>query len=73
MLRFGFAIAAILIVTLAVQAWNPPFPYRQGYVPARAIVARVPFEVLDEKQTDNKRAQLDVKYCVITKTILSHS
>ncbi len=55
--RFAYLLTAILIVTLCVRAWNPPFPYRHGYVPARAIVARIPFEVLDQKQTEMKRAQ----------------
>jgi putative nucleotidyltransferase with HDIG domain len=56
-MHLGFVFLAIAIVTISVGAWNPPFPYRQGYVPARAIVARVDFEVEDEKLTLSKRVQ----------------
>ncbi len=57
LLRFAMLAGSILIVTVAMRGWNPPFPYREGYVPARAIVARVPFEVLDEKKTALIKAQ----------------
>jgi cyclic-di-AMP phosphodiesterase PgpH len=55
--RFIYALVAIILVAMCVKAWNPPFPYRLGYIPARAIVARVPFEILDVKQTEKRKEQ----------------
>jgi|688.fasta_scaffold38056_4 putative nucleotidyltransferase with HDIG domain len=56
-LRFAAAIIAAAIVTIFVQGWEPPFAYREGFVPQRAILARVPFKVEDEVKTDALRIQ----------------
>jgi len=52
LVAIGFAVAIIL----AVQGWNPPFAYRQGYIPPRAIVARVYFEMIDSNKTATLRS-----------------
>lgn len=57
LLRYLMLLAAILIVTVGMRAWEPPFPYHEKYIPARAIVARVGFEVIDVKRTEFKRNQ----------------
>lgn len=57
LIHLGLVLLAVLVVTISVGAWKPPFPYRLGYVPARAIMARVDFEVPDVKQTETKRLQ----------------
>jgi putative nucleotidyltransferase with HDIG domain len=50
--RFSIVILAGLILSLILRGWEPPFPYRIGYVPERAIPARIPFQIEDETQTD---------------------
>ena len=55
LMRFGMVLVAVAIITLALRGWNPPFPYRQGYVPPRTIVARVPFEIFDQMKTDAQK------------------
>ncbi|HUP77325.1 MAG TPA: hypothetical protein VM260_02110, partial [Pirellula sp.] len=55
--RLGLAIAAAAILTICVRGWEPPFAYRKGYIPQRAILARIPFKVLDEVKTDALRIQ----------------
>ena len=57
LIRFAVAATAALLLTLLVRGWEPPFPYRIGYVPPRAIPARVPFQVEDDVQTDALRIQ----------------
>jgi cyclic-di-AMP phosphodiesterase PgpH len=56
MIRVILAIAFAAIITVAIQGWNPPFAYRQGYIPPRAIVARVYFEMLDNNKTATLRS-----------------
>ncbi|MBU6385790.1 MAG: hypothetical protein KGS49_07635, partial [Planctomycetes bacterium] len=46
-----------LVLSLLLRGWEPPFPYRIGFVPQRAIPARVPFQIEDEVQTDRLRLQ----------------
>ncbi len=55
--RLGLAIAAAAILTIFVRGWEPPFAYRKGYIPQRAILARIPFKVVDEVKTDALRIQ----------------
>lgn len=46
---------ALLVI---LKGWQPPFAYREGYVPPRAIMSRVAFEVADAEKTDMLRAQV---------------
>ncbi len=55
--RLGLAMAAAAILTVCVRGWEPPFAYRKGYIPQRAILARIPFKVVDEVKTDALRIQ----------------
>jgi putative nucleotidyltransferase with HDIG domain len=57
LIRLGIAVFAALIVMYAVKAWNPPFSYRQGYVPPRAIMTRVYFETIDKAKTESRIAE----------------
>jgi cyclic-di-AMP phosphodiesterase PgpH len=57
LLRFAVAILAAIAVTIFVRGWEPPFAYREGFVPQRAILARVPFKVEDELKTNALRIQ----------------
>lgn len=57
LLRFLIAISTAVLITIAVRGWNPPFAYRQGYIPPRSIVARVYFEMIDTNKTAILRAQ----------------
>lgn len=50
-------VLAGLILSVALKSWEPPFPYRIGYVPQRAIPARIPFQIEDEAQTDGLKVQ----------------
>jgi putative nucleotidyltransferase with HDIG domain len=55
--RLLAALVAALAITFFVRAWEPPFAYREGFVPQRAIFARVPFQVEDTAKTDALRIQ----------------
>lgn len=55
--RLGLAIAAAAILIIFVRGWEPPFAYRKGFIPQRAILARIPFKVVDEVKTDALRIQ----------------
>lgn len=48
------------------QVWQPPFSYRNGYVPPRDMIARVTFQVPDETKTrilqDQRRRETIVFY-----------
>jgi cyclic-di-AMP phosphodiesterase PgpH len=57
LLRLSLALITALIITVVFQGWNPPFPYRDGYVSPRAIVARVEFEMPDPAKTALNKAQ----------------
>ncbi len=55
--RFAVAICVALFLTVIMQGWNPPFAYRAGFIPPRAIVARVRFEIPDKPKTDILREE----------------
>ncbi len=57
LLRFGIGILAAIIVLVFARGWEPPFAYREGFVPQRTIFARVPFKVEDELKTNVLRLQ----------------
>ncbi len=56
-LKFLLACTAAVGMLVILRGWEPPFPYREGYVPPRAIVARVSFEVPDPNKTEVVREQ----------------
>ncbi len=56
LLRLGIALAAMLALLVILEGWQPPFSYREGYVPPRAIMARVAFEMPDAEKTERERA-----------------
>jgi putative nucleotidyltransferase with HDIG domain len=63
--RLGIAVFVAILIMLFVRAWEPPFAYRQGFVPQRAILARVPFQVVDEVKTEVLKTQAAREvYCV---------
>jgi putative nucleotidyltransferase with HDIG domain len=55
--RLAIALAGVAFIWVVTRGWEPPFAYRTGFVPNRAIVARVPFAVIDEERTRDKRQQ----------------
>lgn len=63
--KLGIAVAVAIVIVLFVRAWEPPFAYRQGFVPQRSILARVPFQVVDEVKTEVLKSQAAREvYCV---------
>jgi len=50
LVRLGLCLAAVTATWAASQAWWPPFPYHEGYVPPRNITARVGFNIPDPKE-----------------------
>lgn len=48
----------MLALLWILEGWKPPFAYREGYVPPRAIMSRVAFEVPDAKKTEMLRGQI---------------
>lgn len=57
LMRFGIALAAMTTLLLILEGWKPPFAYREGYVPPRAIMSRVAFDVADAEKTERLRAE----------------
>jgi len=57
LIRLSIVVLAGLTLSLILRGWEPPFPYRIGYVPPRAIPARVSFQIEDEAQTDGLKLQ----------------
>jgi putative nucleotidyltransferase with HDIG domain len=57
LLRLALAVFVALLITIFVRGWEPPFGYREGFVPQRAILARVPFKFQDSLKTDVLRIQ----------------
>jgi hypothetical protein len=55
--RMGIALLTAVLITLSVRGWNPPFPYRQGQIPARDLIARVSFETIDKTGTASAKDQ----------------
>jgi len=58
-LSIRIAMASIAAATLLVfcQTWSPPFAYRVGEIPARDLVTRVTFDVIDKAETEAVRKQ----------------
>ncbi len=56
-LHFAMAIFAGALVIITMQGWRPAFPFREGQVPQRNVVARVEFEMIDAGQTAQIRKQ----------------
>jgi putative nucleotidyltransferase with HDIG domain len=56
-IRVGLAALAAGLMLLFCKSWEPPFPYRTGYIPARDMIAKVTFQVPDESKTRNLREQ----------------
>ncbi len=57
LLQFCIALLFAVLVSFCMRGWNPPFAYRQGYIPPRAIVARVAFKLPDVTKTEVLKAQ----------------
>lgn len=55
--RLGIAIAAAALITIFVRGWEPPFAYRKGFIPQRAVMPRVAFKVNDDAKTNMLREQ----------------
>jgi len=55
--RLGLAMVAAALLTVFVRGWEPPFAYRKGYIPQRAILARISFKVEDDVKTRDLRIQ----------------
>ena len=56
-LRIGIALLAAAALLVFCQTWIPPFAYRVGAIPARDLVTRVTFEVVDKAETQAVRIQ----------------
>ncbi|MDZ7619816.1 MAG: hypothetical protein U1E05_22690, partial [Patescibacteria group bacterium] len=57
LVRIGVAVLAALLLSIIVQGWDPPFPYRTGYAPQRNLVARASFTRPDDIATHDAREQ----------------
>jgi len=53
--RIGLCALVALVMWVMMAGWNAPFPYRPNFVPTQDIVARVPFDVVDDKATQDQR------------------
>ena len=54
LLRIGICLLAAIAIWGVTRAWEPPFPFRSGYVPQRDIAARVEFGVTDKNQIEHE-------------------
>ena len=55
LLRWLIAILAVISLTLVVEAWRPPFPYRLGDFVSDGITARIQFHREDKPRTERMR------------------
>lgn len=67
LLRLGICLVAVIAVWGSTTAWQPPFPYREGFTPTRDIVARAAFREPDTRATDAARqqARMTVRYVYV--------
>jgi hypothetical protein len=57
LLRLGVVLLTVLVVTVLVFAWGPPFPYRVGAVYPQDLRVRVHFELINQPQTERLREE----------------
>lgn len=57
LLRLGVVLTTTIVVTLMVHAWGPPFPYRLGEIYPFDLRVRVPFEIVNQPQTEWRREE----------------
>jgi cyclic-di-AMP phosphodiesterase PgpH len=65
--RIALAMLAAAAISVVIRAWDPPFPYRTGFVPSHDIVSRVGFSKEDTAQTEaaRERVRSRVRYVYI--------
>jgi cyclic-di-AMP phosphodiesterase PgpH len=49
--RLGLCLGVAVLLWIFSAGWAPPFAYRTGFIPHRAIVARVEFQRVDVEET----------------------
>ncbi len=54
-LRLGLCLVAMILLVIALQSWQAPFPFRQGEYSAHGISAKIPFERVDKEETERAR------------------
>jgi hypothetical protein len=57
LIQLSLALIAIVLLIVIFRGWLPPFPYREGQIPERDVVARVSFDMVDAQQTKLLRDQ----------------
>ncbi len=74
LLRIASAFLAAIAILVIQRGWQPAFSFREGDIPPRAIVARVPFEMIDVTKTavlrDQERRE---SLCYYENHLLPHS
>ena len=74
LLRIGSAFLAAIAILLIQRGWEPAFSFREGDIPQRAIVARVPFDLVDVAKTAVLRdQQRRDSLCYYENHLLPHS
>jgi putative nucleotidyltransferase with HDIG domain len=64
-LRLGISLLALLLLVIALQSWQAPFPFRKGdYVP-NGIAAKIAFERIDEQETKRARDRAEERVALI--------
>ncbi|MCA9079158.1 MAG: HDIG domain-containing protein [Planctomycetaceae bacterium] len=53
--RLGLTLLALILLTIVLQSWRAPFPYREGDSPAHGIAAKISFERVDPAETRRAR------------------
>jgi len=52
LLRLSVCLAGILLLLIVVQSWKPPFPFREGDVPAHGLASKIDFTRVDQFRTE---------------------
>ena len=65
LVRLAVCAAAAGVLVVFLQGWQEPFPFRQGTVPPRGVVARVPFERPDPEATREAQQRAAAKVRVV--------
>ena len=61
--RIGVAALAAVLLSIVVQSWDPPFPYRTEHTPHRHLVARVSFSRPDPVATRDAVERAKTQVC----------
>ncbi|MCA9089075.1 MAG: HDIG domain-containing protein [Planctomycetaceae bacterium] len=59
MARLGLTLGALILLTIVLQSWKAPFPFREGDIPSHGIAAKRSFDRIDPVETRRARERAE--------------